>query len=125
MPVRRSWCYLFITALCTLPPRSRQHREEEDVVREGDEAPGPQLVEHGLGVQVQLGGDSVHLSQGHGDELVQPQVLRLLLARGDGAEEVLGRHHYLGVALLIHQLVSCKISKHLSCIGLENILLSL
>ena len=111
-------------SLCTLPPRCRQHREEEDVVREGDEAPSPKLVEHRLGVQVQLGGDGVHLGEGHGDELVQPQVLRLLLTRGNGAEEVLRGHHHLGVTLLIHQLVGGKIAKHLSCIGLENILLS-
>ena len=66
------------------PPGGGENSQEEDVVREADEAARSELVEDGLGVEVEAGGDSGDLRQGDLLELVQAEVLGLLLPRRYG-----------------------------------------
>ena len=52
---------------------------------------------------------------GHGDlmELVEAEIFRLFLSRGDRSEEILRSHQHFRVALLINQLVGCEVSENL------------
>ena len=76
------------------PPGRGEDGEEEDVVGEGDEPVAAQVVEDGVApeVLVQVLADPAGLDL---PELVEAQPLRLLHARRQGAQEVLGRHENL------------------------------
>ena len=61
---------------------------------------------------------------GHGDlmELVEAEIFRLFLSRGDRSEEILRSHQHFRVALLINKLVGCEVSENLIS---EDIILQL
>ena len=81
---RRLKIFLSVRLVEFSPPGGGENSQEKDVVREADEAARPELVEDGLGVEVEAGGDSGDLRQGDLLELVQAEVLGLLLPRRYG-----------------------------------------
>ena len=76
--------FLSVRLVGLSPPGGGEDGQEEDVVREADEAAPSELVEDGLRVEVEAGGDSGDLREGDLLELVQAQVLGLLLPRRYG-----------------------------------------
>ena len=64
------------------PPGGREDSQQEDVVWEANEPPRSELIEDGLRVQVEAGGDGVNLRHRDQLKLVQTKVLGLLLPRG-------------------------------------------